>query len=73
MLFLLFQMCIRDRYKNRKAEAEKKLETTSANLERINDIIGEIEGRIDHLREDSQKACLLYTSREFLLPMRHIK
>ena len=43
-------------YKNRKAEAEKKLETTSANLERINDIIGEIEGRIDHLREDSQKA-----------------
>ncbi len=43
-------------YKSRKAEAEKKLASTSMNLERIDDIIGEIEGRIDGLREDSIKA-----------------
>ena len=43
-------------YKSKKAEAEKKLASTNANLERVNDIIGEIEGRIDGLREDSIKA-----------------
>ncbi|MCB6993323.1 chromosome segregation protein SMC [bacterium 210820-DFI.6.37] len=43
-------------YRTRKAESERKLSATSANLERINDIIGEIEGRIDGLREDSVKA-----------------
>ena len=51
-------------YKSRKAEAEKKLESTSANLERVNDIIGEIEGRIDTLREDSQKAREYLTLKE---------
>ncbi|MGN0712047.1 MAG: chromosome segregation protein SMC [Anaerovoracaceae bacterium] len=44
------------KYRSKKAEAEKKLEATNANLERINDIVGEIEGRIDGLREDSRKA-----------------
>ncbi|MBR6585196.1 MAG: AAA family ATPase, partial [Firmicutes bacterium] len=43
-------------YKTKKAEAERKLASTNANLERVNDIIGEIEGRIDGLREDSIKA-----------------
>ena len=43
-------------YKSRKNEAERKLESTTGNLDRANDIIGEIEGRIDGLREDSEKA-----------------
>lgn len=43
-------------YKSKKAEAERKLQNTNANLERVNDIVGEIEGRIDGLREDSVKA-----------------
>jgi len=43
-------------YKTKKTEAERKLASTNANLERVNDIIGEIEGRIDGLREDSIKA-----------------
>ena len=43
-------------YKSRKADAEKKLANTNQNLERIDDIIGEIEDRIDGLREDSVKA-----------------
>ena len=43
-------------YKTRKREAERKLENTNINLDRVNDIIGEIEGRIGGLREDSIKA-----------------
>ncbi|MBR5488534.1 MAG: AAA family ATPase, partial [Firmicutes bacterium] len=43
-------------YKSKKADAEKKLANTNQNLERIDDIIGEIEDRIDGLREDSIKA-----------------
>ncbi len=43
-------------YKSRKAEAERRLEASSANLDRVNDIIGEIEGRIDSLKESSEKA-----------------
>ncbi len=43
-------------YKSKKAESERKLSSASANLERVNDIIGEIESRIGGLREDSQKA-----------------
>ena len=43
-------------YKSKKQEAERKLNSTNQNLERANDIIGEIEGRIDGLREDSIKA-----------------
>ena len=43
-------------YKSKKAETEKKLESTSNSLERVTDIISEIEGRIDGLQEDSQKA-----------------
>ena len=43
-------------YKTRKREAERKLESTAINLDRVNDIIGEIEGRIDGLKDDSIKA-----------------
>ena len=43
-------------YKSEKAEAERKLEASNANLERVSDIVSEIEGRIDGLREDSAKA-----------------
>ncbi|MBR3147025.1 MAG: chromosome segregation protein SMC [Eubacterium sp.] len=43
-------------YKTRKTEAEHKLERTRQNLDRINDIVSEIEGRIDTLKEDSEKA-----------------
>lgn len=43
-------------YKSKKAEAEKKLASTSANMERLQDVIGEIENRIEGLREDSIKA-----------------
>ena len=43
-------------YKNRKEEAERKLEKTAVNLARVSDIIAEIESRIDDLELDSKKA-----------------
>ncbi len=43
-------------YRSRKAEAERKLKNATDNMDRVNDIIGEIEGRIDGLKEDSEKA-----------------
>ena len=43
-------------YKSKRTDAERKLESTTANLERVKDIIAEIESRIDSLREDSVKA-----------------
>ncbi|MBQ1401510.1 MAG: AAA family ATPase, partial [Firmicutes bacterium] len=43
-------------YRTRKEEAERKLKSTTDNLDRVNDIVGEIESRIDGLREDSEKA-----------------
>ena len=43
-------------YRTKKAEAERKLQSTEINMDRVRDIIGEIEGRIDGLREDSVKA-----------------
>ena len=43
-------------YRTKKAEAERKLASTTLNMNRVQDIIGEIEGRIDGLREDSEKA-----------------
>ena len=44
------------KYRNRKEEAEKKLESASVNLDRVSDIIFEIESRIGGLEEDSKKA-----------------
>ncbi len=43
-------------YKSRKTDAEHKLKDASDNLERVKDIIAEIEGRIGGLKEDSEKA-----------------
>lgn len=44
------------KYRTRKNESEKKLEQTKLNLLRINDIISEIEGNIDSLKVQSEKA-----------------
>lgn len=52
------------KYRSRKAEAERKLESTAHNLERVNDIIGEIESRIGGLQEDSEKATEYLALRE---------
>ncbi len=43
-------------YKSRKTEAENKLKAATIDLDRVRDIIAEIESRIDGLREDSEKA-----------------
>ena len=44
------------KYRTKKMESERKLEASTANLERVNDIISEIESRIGGLKEDSEKA-----------------
>jgi chromosome segregation protein len=44
------------KYRAKKTEAERKLEGSKVNLERVSDIIGELGSRIDGLREDSEKA-----------------
>lgn len=44
------------KYRSKKTEAERKLESATDNLDRINDIVKEIEGRIDGLASDSKKA-----------------
>ncbi len=44
------------KYKKRKIEALRKLDRTHNNLDRINDIIGEIELQVEPLREQSRKA-----------------
>lgn len=43
-------------YKTKKNDAERKLDDTAQNLNRLNDIIGEIEGRIGNLKSESEKA-----------------
>jgi len=43
-------------YRSKKAEAERKLDSSAANMERVNDIVSEIESRIGGLKEDSEKA-----------------
>lgn len=44
------------KYKVRKQESEKKLELTRQNLLRLNDIISELEGQIEPLRNQSEAA-----------------
>lgn len=44
------------KYKKRKEEALKKLDKTHTNLERVNDIIAELEIQVEPLREQSIKA-----------------
>ena len=54
------------KYKVRKHDAEKKLELTRQNLERINDIIAELESQLEPLREQSEKARRFLDLREEL-------
>ena len=51
-------------YRSKKADSEKKLEATNLNLERVNDIISELESRIGGLKEDSEKATEFLALRE---------
>ena len=44
------------KFRTRKAESEKKLEQTKLNLLRINDILVEIEGNLEPLKAQSEKA-----------------
>ena len=44
------------KYRTRKEETEKKLEQTKLNLLRINDILTEIEGNLEPLQQQSDKA-----------------
>jgi chromosome segregation protein len=44
------------KYKSKRAEAERKLEGAGANLDRLGDLIFDIESRIDSLRDESEKA-----------------
>ena len=44
------------KYKKRKEEAIRKLDRTHSNLERVNDIIGELEVQLEPLKEQSKKA-----------------
>ncbi|MEE1038556.1 MAG: chromosome segregation protein SMC [Eubacterium sp.] len=43
-------------YRSKKSEAERKLASANTNMDRVNDIIQEIESRIGNLKEDSEKA-----------------
>lgn len=44
------------KYKKRKEEAIRKLDRTHNNLDRVNDIIGELEVQLEPLKEQSKKA-----------------
>ena len=44
------------KYKARKTEAERKLENSNMNLERVEDILGELEQRVEPLRKQSEEA-----------------
>lgn len=44
------------KYKTRKNEAEKRLENTAANLSRVEDVIAELESRLEPLKEQSASA-----------------
>ena len=54
------------KYRTRKQESEKKLEQTKLNLLRINDILSEIEGTIEPLKIQSEKAKKFLDLREEL-------
>jgi chromosome segregation protein len=51
-------------YRNKKAEAERKLASANQQLERVNDIVSEIERRIGSLKEESEKATEYLVLRE---------
>lgn len=57
------------RYRTRKEEAERKLANTSKNLIRLEDILRELEQRVEPLREQSEKALEFVRLREELREM----
>lgn len=61
------------KFKLRKEQAEKKLSTTSDNMDRVNDILSEIEGRVLPLEKESQRAhqYLLLTEKLKNVEVRH--
>ena len=44
------------KYRYRKNEAERRLAAAEGNLERLRDILGELEKRVGPLKRDSEKA-----------------
>ena len=54
------------RYRVRRAEAEKKLENTQKNMERIGDILHELESRVGPLQEQREKAIQYQDARDEL-------
>ena len=54
------------KYRTRKVESEKKLEQSKLNLLRINDILSEIEGQLDPLKIQAEKARRFLDLREEL-------
>ena len=54
------------KYRARKEEAERKLDNTKKNLIRLDDIISELESRLEPLRLDSEKATEYFKYREEL-------
>ena len=54
------------RYRVRRSEAEKKLENTEKNMERIADILHELESRIGPLKEQQEKAIAYQGAKEEL-------
>ena len=52
------------KYKYRKIEAERKLNQATENLTRVEDILGELESRLDPLKRQSEKAKKFLTLRD---------
>ena len=54
------------KYKSRRLEAERRLSHTAMNLERVDDILGELEQRVEPLRQQSEAAREYLTLRDEL-------
>ena len=55
------------KYKKRKEEASKKLEKTHDNIDRINDIISELESQIEPLKKQSEAATIYLDTKKELI------
>ena len=54
------------KYKKRKEEAQRKLDKTHDNIDRVNDIINELELQVTPLKEQSEKASLYINTKKEL-------
>jgi len=54
------------KYKKRKEEAQRKLEKTHSNIDRVNDIINELETQLDPLKKQSDDAKLYINTKKEL-------